>query len=224
MKTKKIMAVCCVVLVAATFAFAKKPKNKTGRPEMIDYKGQALGREIPEWVNAVVDGDKSKVKKELKLDDKAMIFVLTRDGDNLDFLKTWVDQIDARGEVAASLETTIANTVEAELEASQIDNQETVERAAKMYSAQATNITLNGLQKVNDYWTKTRTLKVGLKKAKKDDDYIYKTTYYVVFSMDSEDFKNQLEAAFDDVEDNDEQTAFLRGILAAKCQQSLLGS
>lgn len=143
---------------------SKKPKAPTyaGRPELIDYQGQALGREIPEWVQAVADGDKAATKKALKIDNKTMIFVISKDGQNLDFLKTWADQIDARTEVASSLKTTIAQTVQTELKAAQMD-EETVTRKASMYSAQATNITLDGLQKLNSYWT--RTLKTGVKKA-----------------------------------------------------------
>lgn len=224
---KKLLFV--VALIATLFATdvfaAKKAKTKkaknTGRPELIDWKGQAVGSEIPNWVVAVSDGDKNAVKKALKLDSDMMLFVLTKDGDNLDFLKTWVDQIDARVEVASSLETTIANAVQTELQASQTDA-ETVQRKANLYSAQATNMTLNGLQKLNDYWIKTRTLKTGVKKAKSDADYNTKTTYFVVFGMDQKIYNEQLKAALDNVDDNDDQTETLRNVLTAKCSEALM--
>lgn len=85
-----------------------------------------------------------------------------------------------------------------------------------------TNLTLNGLEKLTQYWTKTRTLKLGLKKAKTAADYDYKITYYVVFGMDDKLFKTQLAAAMDDMPDNDDQTKFLRQVLTAKVTGVLL--
>lgn len=221
---KKILfAVAVVAALFSTqiFAKAKKPKKVMTRPELVDYKGAALGRDIPKWVEAVADGDKTAVKRELKLEGDQMIFVLSKDGTDLDFLKTWVDQIDARVEVASSLETTIANTVETELSAQQVDK-ETVERKAKMYSAQATNMTLNGLIKINDYWIKTRMLKPGLKKGKKPEDFNERTTYFVVFGIDKAVYDEQLKAAMDNVEDDSDQTEALRNLLTTKCTDALL--
>lgn len=219
---KLLFAVAVIATLFAGTAVAKTKKTKQKyRPELVDWKGQALGQEIPKWVEAVSDGDKAGVKKALKLDKDTMIFVLTREGDNLDFLKTWVDQIDARTEVASSIETTIANAVETELTAQQADTQ-TIERKAKLYSAQATNITLNGLQKLNDYWVTTRALKLGLKKGKKAEDYITKTTYLVVFGIDSAIYDQQLKAAIENVDDNSDQTEKLRELLTTKCSDALM--
>lgn len=220
---KLLFAIALIAMItgSSVFAKAKKPKQAAGRPELIDYKGQALGREIPKWVEAIADGDKASLKKAMKLDKDEMLFVLSRDGDNLDFLKVWVDQIDARVEVASSLETTIANAVETELSAQQVETEE-VQRRAKLYSAQATNMTLNGLQKLNDYWIKTRTLKTGLKKGKKDEDYTYRTTYFVVFAMDKNVYDEQLQAAMNNVDDDNDQTETLRNLLTVKCSDALM--
>lgn len=213
-------------MVYAKAKTAKKPKGAVyaaDRPEIFDWQGQALGREVPEWVGYAVDGDKAGVKKSLKLDKDMQVFLVSRDGENLDFLKTWADQVDARAEVATSLKTTIAQTVQTALQAQNVDG-ETVQRKADLYSAQATNITLNGLQKVNSYWIKTRRLRTGVKKAKSDADYEFKTTYMVAFGIDTEVYKQQLAAAMDNVEDNDDQTSFLRGLLTEKCQETLLST
>lgn len=219
-------AVAAAVMVTGCGTTSNKPKGPVyvaDRPEIFDWQGQALGREVPTWVEALVDGDKAAVKKQLKLDKDMQLFLVSRDGDNLDFLKTWADQVDARAEVSASLKTTIAQTVQTELTAQNID-QETVQRKADLYSAQATNITLSGLQKINSYWIKTRRLHTGLKKAQSDSDYDYKTTYMVVFGIDSDIYAKQLKAAMDDVDDNDDQTAFLRDLLTQKCQETLVSS
>lgn len=228
-KTLVLGAASLVMLAAAGSAKAKTSKKPKGavyeaeRPVIFDWQGQALGREVPKWVECAVDGDKAGVKKELKLDKDMQVFLVTRDGENLDFLKTWADQVDARSEVASSLKTTIAQTVQTALTAQNADK-ETVERKADLYSAQATNITLNGLQKVNSYWIQTRRLKTGVKKAKSDNDYEYKTTYMVAFAIDTNVYNQQLVAALSDVEDNDDQTEFLRGLLTEKCQETLMSS
>lgn len=233
---KKSFIRMCVLTVAALAVLGgtmsakkkttKKPKGavySADKPEIFDYQGQALGREVPDWVNCIVDGDKAGVKKALKLDKDMQLFLVSRDGQNLDFLKTWADQVDARSEVASSLKTTIAQTVQTELQAQNVDK-ETVERKADLYSAQATNISLSGLQKINSYWIQTRRLKTGLKKAKSDNDYEYKTTYMVVFGIDAVLYNQQLVAAMADVDDNDDQTAFLRSLLTQKCQEALVSS
>lgn len=202
---------------------SQKPKGAVyaaGRPEIFDWQGQALGRELPEWVNCAVDGDKTGVKKALKLERDMQLFLISRAGDNLDFLKTWADQADARAEVSSSLKTTIAQTVQTVLRAQNVDS-ETVTRKADLYSAQASNITLNGLQKINSYWIKTRRLKTGVKKAKSDSDYEYKTTYMVVFGIDADVYGKQLKAAMDDVEDNDREAVHLRSALTEKCTDTL---
>ena len=58
---------------------------------------KALGSEIPAWVKAVSDGAVRKVYKSLVLDmNEDKIFVLYNTGNDLDFLKTWTDQVNAR--------------------------------------------------------------------------------------------------------------------------------
>ena len=89
-----------VALCSGAFCQSLKGKDQvmnTGTPEVIDYKGKALGSEIPAWVKAVSDGAVRKVYKSLELDmNKDKIFVLYNTGNDLDFLKTWTDQVDAR--------------------------------------------------------------------------------------------------------------------------------
>ena len=85
-----------------------------------------------------------------------------------------------------------------------------------------TNMTLNGLEKEASYWLKTRVKKPELKKAKKDSDYIYEYTYYVVFGIDQELFDTQLEAAMEGIEDNTDQTQLLKDVLTEKLHETLI--
>ena len=229
--SKKIIASAGLftLLVASLFAQAglkgKDPVMNTGTPEVIDYKGKALGSEIPGWVKAVSDGAVRKVYKSLEIDQSEdKIFVLYNSGSDLDFLKIWTDQIDARAEVVNAIETTIAQTVESELKTSNVNDVATKEKAAKIYSASMTNLTLNGLMKEADYWIKTRTPKTDVKTAEKASDYDIEYTYYVVFSINKANFDRQMKAAMDDVPDNDDQTKFLKEVLTTKLKDSIISN
>lgn len=205
------------------WARATKPKQAASKPELIDYPGYSLGRDVPDWVLAVSDGDKAGVRSALDISNDTMLFVVSKQGNNLDFLRTWVDQIDARVEVASSLETVISNTVQNTLAANSADS-ETVRRAAKLYGAQATTMTLNGLSKVAEYWIKTRTQKIGVRKPKSEADYTFSATYFVVFCMDKSIYQEQLDAAMKDAEDNNDpaQNELLRNVLTARCSDALM--
>ncbi|MBO5289772.1 MAG: hypothetical protein J6B11_10335 [Spirochaetales bacterium] len=227
MNTKKILSILSFVLVCNSFAFSQTNESKSqvvtvGIPEVIDYKGKALGSDVPAWVKAASDGAFRKIYKSLEIDmaeDK--IFVLYNKGNDLDFLKTWTDQVDARAEVSAAIEQTVAQTVESELKVIQADTQ-TKERKAKIYSASMTNLTLNGLMKEADYWIKTRTPKVDVKNPESASDYTIEYTYYVVFSINKANFDRQISSAMDDVSDNDDQTKFLKSVLTQKLKESII--
>ena len=199
----------------------EEPIMNTGRPEVIDYQGLALGSAVPDWVIAIGDGSEKRVRKSLDIPNSKQIFILQNKGNDLDFLKAWTDQVDARAEIASSIEQTIAQTVQSEMEVRQADTQEKV-KAAKIYSATMTNVTLNGLSKEDYYWIKTRTPKVDVAKPKLATDYNYEYTYYVVYTLDKDLYDRQIVQAMDDVEDNDDQTVFLKDVLSDKLKTTIL--
>lgn len=227
MKIKKIL-LGAVAVCALFFGCKSHPKLQgntpvmaTGTPEVIDYPGKALGTAVPDWVFAVDQGANKKIAKALGLDTKTKIFVVTNKGTDLDFLKTWSDQVDIRAEVASAIEQTVAQSVQAAFDGKDADTQ-TKERAYSIYSASMTNLTLNGLQKEAHYWIKTRTPKAGVKKARKDTDYDIEYTYYVVFGIEKDSFQEQMEAAIADVEDNTNQSELLKSVLTEKLNETIV--
>ena len=101
---KKILLLS--IAVATLFCACKSNKIKgedpiivTGVPEIVDYPGLALGKAVPDWVMAIDEGANKKVSKALNLEKDTKIFVVTNKGNDLDFLKTWSDQVDVRAEV-----------------------------------------------------------------------------------------------------------------------------
>ena len=199
----------------------EEPIMNTGRPEVIDYQGLALGSAVPDWVIAIGDGSQKRVRKSLDIPNSKQIFILQNKGTDLDYVQIWTDQVDARAEIASSIEQTVAQTVQSEMEVRQSDEQQKV-KAAKIYSATMTNVTLNGLSKEDYYWIKTRTPKVDVKSPKLATDYNYEFTYYVVYTLDKDLYERQIAQAMDDVQDNDDQTTFLKDVLSEKLMSTIL--
>ena len=199
----------------------EEPVMNTGRPEVIDYQGLALGSAVPDWVIAIGDGSEKRVRKSLDIPNSKQIFILQNKGNDLDFLKAWTDQVDARAEIASSIEQTVAQTVQSEMEVRQAD-QQVKTKAAKIYSATMTNVTLNGLTKEDYYWIKTKTPKTDVKNPKLLTDYNIEYTYYVVYTLDKDLYERQIAQAMDDVQDNDDQTVFLKDVLSEKLMSTIL--
>lgn len=198
-----------------------EPVMATGTPEIIDYPGIALGKKVPEWVMAIDEGENKKVAKALGVDKKTKLVVITNKGNDLDFLKTWSDQVDARAEIASTIEQTIAQSVQSSFAGTDAAIQ-AKKREFNIYSAAMTNVTMNGLEKIASYWVKTRILKEGVKKAKLDSDYIIEYTYYVVYGIDKDIFERQVNAAIQDVEDNSDQSELLKLVLSEKLSESVI--
>lgn len=226
---KKFMIVLAVLMAAVVLSSCTTTADDiegTGvdlavnKPEIIDYKGQAFGSDIPGWVLDASDGNNKAVAKALGLNGKK-VWILQNDGQDLDMLKLWTDQIDGRSQIASGIEQTIADLITAEMNASEADTA-TKQQMVDEFSSRVTNLTLQGLEKETDYWTKTRTLKTGVKARNATEaDYVYKFTYLVVFTMDEDLYENQIDAAFADVGNNDDQSAMLREVVTAQLKEKL---
>lgn len=197
----KMFKICCslglATLLLASCASNPKPlKDVSPEVEIVEHKGTAWGIEQPAWVAQVIGTVNQKTLcKALGLTDKK-IWVLTRSGEELEFLQNWVDQVDARSEIAAAINQRIEDTVTAELRGSdsKIDSKE-LERISR----RAANVNTAGLEKETDWWTKTRQLGLGVKKAKSETDYSYQYNYLVIYSMDDDLFRKQLKISLENI-------------------------
>lgn len=188
------LCVATTVIIAAFSSCASTPKVKDlSEVEILEHKGTAWGTPQPDWVGTVLSTPNQKtLSKELGINKH--IWVLTKSGKNLDFLKTWVDQVDARAEIAASIKQGVADFVGAQLSGDGTDVEEQVER----YSARAEMVTLSGLNKETDWWSKTRS------RVDKKSDYVEQYNYMVVYSLDEDLYQKQIKNAYKDL--NDETT------------------
>ena len=184
-----VVVVCGLALVGC----ASKPKitDVSGPVEILEHKGTAWGIPQPEWVGEVQGTSNQKtLQKALGIDKH--IWIVPKSGRNLDFIKTWADQVDARAEIAASIKQEIADFVGASLTGDRDEVDEKIER----YSARAEMVTLVGLNKETDWWTRTRS------RLTPDADYTEQYNYFVVYSLDEALYQKQIKNAFHDLNDD----------------------
>ncbi len=190
--------VCCffAICIAGFLALSgckstPKVKDVSETPERLEHKGTSWGVEMPEWVTTVLSTPNQKtLAKALGIDKH--IWVVTKSGKNLDFLQTWVDQVDARAEIAASIKQGVADFVGAREIG---EDSEIVEKDIERYSSRAEMVKLSGLNKETDWWTKTR------KRLDKKSDYTEQYDYMVIYSIDEKLYENQIKEAYKDFDD-----------------------
>lgn len=192
---KKIAFVLCVSAALVCFGCASTPKSKlkdaTGKVEVIEHKGTVWGAEQPGWVLTVIEksSDQKSLGKALGLSGKH-VWVLTKKGKNLDFLKTWTDQVDARADIAASINQSVIDFVKGQ----EFGSEEEMNQVIEHISGRFSEASLNGLVRETDWWSKTRQLAEG------SEDYVTQYNYMVIYSMDDELFEKHIKDAYKDLE------------------------
>ena len=198
---KKLIGLLMLLLTLAILAgctSTPKVKKMYGEVQVLEHKGSRFGLAQPEWVSIVLDSPNQKtLTKALGIDKH--IWVVTRTGPNLDFLQQWTDQIDARSEIAASIKQGISDYVGAKMEG---EPEDSVEKTIARYSGRAAMITLTGLNKETEYWTKTRS------QLEKNAEPIIEYNYMVIYSLDEKLYQDQIKMVLDDFSNfnNEENT------------------
>ena len=223
---KKILVVAAMfaALVNTNVFAAKKAKQAKMKIEIMNRPGMALGTEIPKWVEAVLEGDNKTIAKSLKIDLKEyQIFVFSNQGTDLEFLKTWTDQVDVQRQVANSFSMAVGQSANAVFQGTSGDENKkkmAIDQTIKALSA----MEINGLLKESQYWIQFRKPKQGVKINKKspESSYDYYYEYYVVFTMDRDIYDAQLDAALNGIEDNASETVLLKKALSENLRAPLL--
>ncbi len=198
MKKIQIAAIALVCFTAISAFAAAKPKDVSNPIVIIDSKGANFGMKNPKWVNSYLKHEnQKKMNRALGLKGQK-VWVLNAEGKNVEFLKMWVDNVDAASQVAASIQRSVVDYVKSSVTGDEDELNKEIER----YTTTFTSLNLAGLEKEDDWWIKTRQLKPCLKHSKDDNDYIVKYQYMVVFSMDENTFKEQIKYALKDIKDS----------------------
>lgn len=178
----------CIVGILALSGCKSTPKVKdiSGNVEILEHRGSAWGVAQPDWVSkAMTTSNQAELKKALGIDKH--IWVFDNQGKNLEYLQNWVDQVNARAEIAASIKQGVADSVTAQLKGK---SEEDVKTAIERYSKRAEMVMIAGLNKETEWWSRTRT------RLDKKSDYEIKYQYFVVYSLDEQLYKEQIERAF----------------------------
>lgn len=188
----KFFVLCGLATVLASCASSPKPNisDASGKVEIIEHKGTAWGTPQPSWVATVIEksSDQKSLGKALGITGKK-IWVLTKKGPNLDFLKTWVDQVDARADIAASIDQSVIDFVKGQEFGSKEEMQQEVEHVSGRFAMTR----LNGLVRETDWWSRTRQMPLG------SEEYTTQYNYMVIYSMDEEMFEKHIKDAYKDV-------------------------
>ena len=231
-KTKLLMA---TVLVASVLGFAgckttkvagsgikgKQATVKKVKRQIVDYQGATLGSEIPQWVKLVSEGQYGQkvLSKAMPDLEGKKVFVVTGRGDNLDFVKSWVNLVDIETEVSGSLERVTGKVVTSKLEGAakakgQDVNQTEVSRAINDYRIALQDVRISGLERVAEYWTLIDVTEKG----KVIDSYY---EYYSVWSMDQKVFNKQLEKSLEHIDEATTEAAELKNLVKQKLENEL---
>lgn len=222
MKKIVAMVLALAALSSMNIFAAKKGKEAKIKIEVVNRPGMPLGTEVPSWVVSVLEGDNKKVAKALKLEDK-QIFVFSNQNTDLEFLKTWTDQVDVQRQVANSFSMAVGQSANAVFQGTSGDETKkkmAIDQTVKALSA----IEMNGLLKEASYWMQFRRPKQGIKVKKNSPDsaYDYYYEYYVVFAMDKKIYDAQLTAALNGIEDNASETVLLKKALSENLRAPLM--
>ena len=85
---KKIAALTILYFTLFSSAFTKPLKLKDIMPKitLLDYMGKSEGKEIPSWVDGVIDGDQKSVIQKLGLNSSDVVILAAKQSDNFEDL------------------------------------------------------------------------------------------------------------------------------------------
>ncbi len=197
-----VLASCATTETKGSGVKGKAAKVQVQKSVLIDYQGSVLGKEIPAWVESLIEGQYSQesLKKVMPNVEGKKVFVAIGRGDNLDFVKQWTDLVDIEVEVGDTMQRVVGKSVEAHMkgaqkaegtDASTSEVEKSIEMAKKAVSA----VELNGLEKIASYW-------VLVQRTNKDGQTNEFYEYYSVWGMDEKIYQAQLNEALKGISDN----------------------
>jgi hypothetical protein len=181
----------------------------------VDYKGAAIGSEIPSWVEAAIDNNYDAIARLSRFDGRVPV-VNYGTGQNLDLLRSWVNNFNIQAQVARQ----IATYVEANFGGEQLGSKDSPENRQFLKEVVATfsNATINGLSQDLDYWVLLRTIDHG--KGTEIEQYYY----YVVYSIGKEELDYQIAQAMGKITAANQEQEELKVDVEAAMKQAALRS
>jgi len=165
---------------------AAPTKSRDIQRVWVDWQGAVIGSDPPAWVESAINSDLEAIKKIPRFQGKVP-FVYYGSGQNLDLLRSWVNNFDAQ----AGVSRRIVSYVDAQFGGVLTGNKDTPENQnfLKEMIASLSSTQFSGLAKEMDYWIKLRITDKG--KGTEIEEY----RYYVIYSMSEADLQYQIDRA-----------------------------
>lgn len=182
----------------------------TPKRKIVDYKGQVFGTAIPEWVIACVEGETAKLPKLMIGLEDTKVFVATERGKNLNFVKTWAENVGINKKIAAIFETVIATSTSTSLEGTADEKKTELTQTINDMTEALASVRLTGIEQKADYWVEIEEYDNN---GKVVDSFF---EYYVVAAMDMDAFEDQYENAMKGITDVTTEAGSLKEILRGR--------
>lgn len=192
---KKILLVAVAVLASAilvtgcgstaTVAKSETAKEEVvhgigdGVPVQVNYQGKNVGKKIPGWVSAE---DEAEIAS-LPIAQGKVVFPVESQGEDIDLTR-----VDAEGKGAAEFARRIKMAVQTKGGSNVSGNKDERETAVKMaeeVTGFIAKTSFSGLEQIGSFWTLDKYSNGNL---------VY--TYYVLFGMDEQLYKDQISGVF----------------------------
>jgi hypothetical protein len=213
-----LLAAACAGAPKGTGAGSGAPppaQPKTIERVIVDYKGAAIGSDIPSWVEAAIDNNYDAISRLSRFSGRVPV-VNYGSGQNLDLLRSWVNNFSIQAQVARQ----IANYVEANFGGEQLGSKDSPENRQFIKEVVATfsNVTINGLSQDLDYWILLRT--IDHSKGTETEQY----NYFVVYSIGEEELNYQIAQAMGKITAANQEQEELKVDVEAAMKQAALRS
>lgn len=185
-------------------------QNGRYKRTLVDHQGATFGQPVPQWVLMVSQGqyDAGYLSKSMSGLEGKKAFVVQGRGNNLSFVKSWVNLYDIETEVGGMLERQSGKVVTEKLTGSQKESgtdiaDAQVQKTLNDYRMAMQNVRIVGLEKIAEYWTQIEVSEKG----EVVDTYF---EYYSVWAMDKKLLSVQLNNALKNEPDGDLKEAVLK--------------
>ena len=219
-----VFAGCKTTTTAGSGIKGKAAKMGKWTTKLVDYQGATFGKEIPEWVTLLSEGQYSSqvLSKSMPGIEGKKVFVTIGRGNNLEFVRNWTDLVDVEVQVGDTFQRVVTKGVQASMnakasETGKVLTEAEVQKKLDMYKAAVSLVELTGLEKTASYWIEA----VRYEGKKAVNDYF---EYYAVWTMDKKLFDKQIKAAMATVDDNTSEGQALKDMIRSKLMDSVVSS
>ena len=186
MKSKKFFIMALSIAIISVISNGSVFAAPAEKYKVVDKSGGKKAKD-PAWFSAwLKTHSRTKVEKSDKDFEGKEAFVIEQEGEDLDFLKMWANNINSSSEVVRYLSQEVENFVVGSELASQSGKQQEVERATKSLTTSLSKARLVGLRKEGDWWIK-RQYTSGPNKGQ------FTYSYYVLYLIDKKKIDDLLE-------------------------------